>query len=309
MKINVIGAGAMGSLFGGLLRECGNDVTLVDVNKAHIDAINEKGLNLTTASGSRHIKVNAKLSTDVNDKPDLILLFTKTLYSVDALESAKHFIDENTYIMTLQNGLGNVEVIEKYVPKEKIIVGMTNFPSDLEGPGSVTSLGKGIVVAMSANGKQNPMLQNVEEQFNKAGLNCTISEDVFVHIWEKVAFNAALNTLTAVTRLRIGDMSSTKQGYDLAFEIVKEVVSVANKCGIKANLEEVNKNIEMAFREHGDHMPSMMQDMIAKRQTEIEFINGAVIRQAEAVGMDVPVTRVLYSLIKTIQQRYNSQVM
>lgn len=309
MKIVVIGAGAMGSLFGGLLSESGNDVTLVDVSKAHIDAINRDGLLLTTSSGSRYIKVAAKYAQNVNETPDLVIIFTKTVYSADAMESAKRFIGDNTYVMTLQNGLGNVELIEKYIPKERIIVGMTNFPSDLVGPGRVSSMGKGIVVAMSANGEDHPFLRTVEKEFNKSGLNCEISADVFVHIWEKVAFNAALNTLTSVTRLRIGDMSSTKEGHSLAFEIAAEVISVANKCGINAKLEAVNKNLEMAFAEHGDHMPSMMQDMLAKRQTEINFINGAVVKQAESVGIDVPVTRVMYSLIKLIQQRYINQVL
>jgi len=309
MKIVVIGAGAMGSLFGGLLSESGNDVTLVDVYKAHVDAINEKGLFLTTLSGSRYIKVAAKYSADVKDKPNLIILFTKTIYSDEAMKSAMHFIGDETFIMTLQNGLGNVEVVEKYIPKERIIVGMTNFPSDLVGPGKVNSHGSGVVVAMSADGKHNAFLGEVANCFNDASLNCTISDDVFVHIWEKVAFNAALNTLTAVTRLRIGDMSSTEQGRSLAFEIAREVISVATKCGIDAKLEEVNKNIEMAFREHGDHMPSMMQDMIAKRQTEVDFINGAVIRVAEASGMEVPVTRVMYALIKLMQQKYGNQVL
>ncbi len=309
MKIAVIGAGAMGSLFGGLLSENCNDVTLIDVSKAHIDAINENGLFLTTDAGERYIKVPARYVNEIEEKPDLIIIFTKTIYSANALDSAKHLIGEKTYVMTLQNGLGNAELIEKYVPKEKIIVGMTNFPCDLIGPGKACSHGNGVVIAMSADGQNYPFLKDVRETFNNAGLNCEISPDVFVHIWEKVAFNAALNTLTAVTRLRIGDMSSTEQGHSLAFEIAKEVIGVANKTGVHADLEAVNKNLEMAFEYHKSHMPSMMQDTLAKRQTEVDFINGSVVREAEAVGMDVPVTRVMHLLVKIIQQRYNEQIL
>lgn len=309
MKIAVIGAGAMGSLFGGVLSENDNEVTLIDVSKVHIEAINTNGLYLDTEEGARFIKVLARYANEINEKPDLIIIFTKTIYSKSALDSAKHLIGENTHIMTLQNGLGNAELLEQYVPKNRIIVGMTNFPSDLVGPGKVSSHGKGIVVAMSADKQDHKFLKEVEKTFNNAGLNCEITPKAFIHIWEKVAFNAAINTLTAVTRLRIGDVASTEQGYALAFEIAKEVISVANKTGIKAEIEVVNTNLEMAFEHHKDHMPSMMQDMLAKRQTEIESINGAVINKAEAVGVDVPVTRVMYSLIKLIQQKYEEQIL
>lgn len=309
MKIAVIGAGAMGSLFGGLLSENDNEVTLIDVAKAHIEAINKNGLYLDTEEGARFIKVPARYANEISEKPDLIIIFTKTIYSKSALDSAKHLIGENTYIMTLQNGLGNAELIEKYVPKNRIIVGMTNFPSDLVGPGKIRSHGKGIVVAMSADKQDHQILREVEKSFNSAGLNCEITPKAFIHIWEKVAFNAAINTLTAVTRLRIGDVSTTEQGYALAFEIAKEVINVANETGVKADIEAVNGNLEMAFEQHKNHMPSMMQDMIAKRQTEIDSINGAVINEAEVVGIDVPVTRVMYSLIKLIQQKYDEQIL
>lgn len=309
MKIAVIGAGAMGCLFGGLLYENGNDVVLIDISQKHIEAINEKGLLLTTEKGSRYINIPARYAYEVTDAPDLMIIFTKTIYSANALDSVKHLIGENTYIMTLQNGLGNVELIEKYVPKERAIVGMTNFPSDVVGLGEINSMGSGVVVAMSADGKENLLLNKVEKAFNSAGLNCEISSKTINYIWEKVAFNAAVNTLTTVTRLRIGNMSSTEQGRFMAFEIAKEIISVANKKGIDASLQEVNKNLEMAFDKHKEHMPSMMQDMLAKRITEVDFINGSVIKEAEKLGIDVPITRAMYLLVKIIEQNYDNQIL
>jgi len=308
MKIVVIGAGAMGSLYGGLLKEQGNDVVLVDVFKQHIEAINNSGLILEMEKGKRVIAIEAKYASEVKEAPDLAIVFTKTIHTESALASVRAFLGENTYVLTLQNGLGNVELIEKYVPQDRIIVGVTNFPSDLIGPGSIRSLGTGETIIMSAGGVVSARLLEVETMMNEAGLHCKISPGVFEHIWEKVAFNAAINTLTSVTKLRIGDMAGTEEGRNLVYDIVNEVISVANKRGIAADKNTVVKNVLRVFEEHADHMPSMMQDVLAHRATEVESINGAVVREAQALGMDVPVTRVFYQLICIMQKTYDRQV-
>ncbi|MBF4692195.1 ketopantoate reductase family protein [Fusibacter ferrireducens] len=309
MKIYVVGSGAMGSLFGGLLFEGNNEVTLIDVSKAHIDAINSNGLFLTTGmEGSRSIGIPAKYAHEIDEFPDLILIFTKTIYTSSALNSVKHLIGSETHIMTLQNGLGNVEIIEAFVNREKIIVGMTNYPSDLTSPGKVSSLGEGIVIAMNASGRIDAFLEKICSTFNSSKLNCKITPDVFKYIWEKVAFNAALNTITAVLKLKIGDMSSTEEGRHLVFKVAEEVIKVANRKGIPADIEGVKQNLEMAFNEHGDHMPSMLQDVMAKRNTEIDFINGAVLREAKLLDIEIPVTKTLYELIKVIEQRYEKNL-
>jgi 2-dehydropantoate 2-reductase len=139
---------------------------------------------------------------------------------------------------------------------------------------------------------------------NDAGFNCIITKDVFVSIWEKVAFNAACNALTAVTRLKLGAVGKTDEGRSLARSIAKEVISVANMKNISANADNVIKLIELDFVEHAEHIPSMMQDVLGNRTTEIDFINGAVVNEAEKLGVDVPVTKVLYQLISIIQNNY-----
>lgn len=304
MKTLVLGAGAMGCLYGGLLKDKGNDVILVDVSKAQIDEINANGLELETSEGKKIIPVEAKYAHEISEQPELLILFTKTIHSKSALESLKDKIGPNTMVLSLQNGLGNDEVIKEFVSTDRIIIGTTNFPSDLLRPGCVKSKGKGSTKIMSCNGDMTDKLKEVEVMLNDAGFNCIITEDVFVSIWEKVAFNAACNALTAVTRLRLGDVGGTEEGKELAYSIVNEVVSVANKKNINANAENVFKLVEQDFIEHADHMPSMMQDVLGNRMTEIDFINGAVAKEAEKLGMYVPVTKVLYQLISMIQKNY-----
>ncbi|MGB4438416.1 MAG: 2-dehydropantoate 2-reductase [Sedimentibacter sp.] len=308
MKILVLGAGAMGSLYGGLLKEKGNDVTLVDVSKQHIDEINKNGLMVETLEGKKIIPIKATYAHEVSEKPDLLILFTKTIHSRSALQSLKEQIGKNTMILSLQNGLGNEEVIKEFFSTDRIIIGTTNFPSDLLKPGCVKSKGKGTTKIMSCNGEVTDQLKEIETTLNEAGFNCIITKDVFVSIWEKVAFNAACNTLTAVTRLKLGIVGGTEEGKELARSIAKEVVSVANKKNINADAENVIKLIEQDFIEHAEHMPSMLQDVINSRITEIEFINGAVAKEAEKLGMSVPVTKVLYQLISIVQKNYTNLI-
>ena len=304
MKTLVLGAGAMGCLYGGLLKEMGNDVVLVDVSKTQVDAINTNGLKLETATGKRIIPIKAKFAHEVTEQPELLILFTKTIHSKSALSSLKDVIGKDTTVLSLQNGLGNDEIIKEFVSTDKIIIGTTNFPSDLITYGNVRSLGKGETKIMSCDGKVTEKLVQVERMLDAAGFNCTITEDVFVSIWEKVAFNAACNALTAATRLKLGDVGKTDEGKELACLIAKEVISVANMKNIKANADKVINLIKLDFVEHADHMPSMMQDVIANRITEIEFINGAVVKEAQKLGMSVPVTDVLYKLVSMIQKNY-----
>lgn len=308
MKTLILGAGAMGCLYGGLLKERGNDVILVDVSKPQVDEINRNGLALETAEGKRNIKIKAKFAQEVTEQPDLIILFTKTIHSKSALSSLKAMIGPETMVLSLQNGLGNDEVIKEFVRTDKIIIGTTNFPSDLLKPGNVRSLGKGTTKIMSCNGEVTEKLKQVEMMLSDAGFNCIITEDVFVSIWEKVAFNAACNALTAASRLKLGDVGKTDEGKELARSIAKEVVSVANAKKIRANAENVIKLIELDFVEHAEHMPSMMQDVLGNRTTEIDFINGAVVKEAEKLGISVPVTNVLYKIVSMIQKNYENLI-
>ena len=301
MRVVVLGAGAMGCLFGGLLHHAGHAVTLVDVSAAQIDAINRAGLLLERTDGPLRLSVSAAYAREVNDAPDLVIVFTKTLHTAAAMQSAAGFLGEAAVVLTVQNGLGNAEVIETFVPRERIYQGVTTFPADLVGPGHVRSLGSGYTKIMSADGAVTSRLEEVRRVLDESGLCCEISTEVVVAIWEKVAFNAALNALTAVTRLPVGSIGDAPEGRELAARVVGEVVSVAERKGIAARREVVMATVAGAFAEHREHKPSMLQDMLAGRPTEVESLNGAVVREARALGMAVPSTEALYLLVRTLE--------
>lgn len=304
MNIVIVGAGAMGCLYGGALYQHGQNAVLVDIWQDHMQAINTHGLQVETSQGCNKINIPARYAHQIEEEPDLLIVFTKSFHTENALKDSKRFIGENTFLLTLQNGLGNAEIIQQFVPKARIIQGVTTFPCDLIAPGQIKSPGEGQTKIMSADGVITARLEEIAKIIDEAGFNCKISPQVSIDLWEKVAFNATLNALTAVTQLPVGPVGISTQGQDLAKCVVKEVSETAKKQGIAVNEKRIMDTVSMAFREHKDHLPSMLQDITAKRQTEIEFLNGAIVRAAEKSGVSTPVTKVLYQLIRIKEDSY-----
>ena len=307
MKIMVIGSGAMGMLFGGRMAQIGNEVTMIDVVPEVVDKLNKDGIILESEDGVSEIPVKAAFAKDIDEKAELVLVFTKTIYSRAALEGAKHIFDENTIVLTCQNGLGNIELISEFVPYENIIAGVTTFAGDVEGLGKVSSHGSGYTKIMTASGEETEMLTKVDELLKAAGLNSEIVPDVMVAIWEKVAFNAAINATTAVCKAPCGAMAVTEEGKNLVYAIAREAAAVANAHGVKASEQRIIDTLTNTFTAHEGHFTSMSQDILNKRKTEVEFINGGIVKKAKEVGIEVPYTESLFALIKTIENTYDMQ--
>ncbi|SFO81338.1 ketopantoate reductase [Ralstonia sp. NFACC01] len=302
MKIAILGAGAMGSLFGGLLAEADQHVTLLDINDAHLHAIAAHGLRLETATGDRHVRnLQALRPGDATDVPDLVIVFTKAMHTRTALASVRHLIGESTHVLTLQNGLGNVEALASLVRRARVFVGVTTWPADLAGPGHVRSHGSGVIRLMSADGERPPILARVVDALSAAGLNCQADDNVWGAVWEKVAFNAALNPLCTVLNQPVDAISAVEDGPALALTIVDEVLAVARASGINVDAAKVSDNVRHAIVAHRGHKPSMLQDVLAGRPTEIESINGAVVATARRHGVPVPHTETLMQLVRLVQ--------
>ena len=298
MDITILGAGAMGCLYGARLCRGGHAVVLVDVRQEQVDAINADGLSLEEDGGTVGVRPAARLPAGVSGPAALVVLFTKAFHSAAALEGARAAIGSDTWILSLQNGLGHVEVIRRHVDDARIVVGTTTFPADLIGPGRVRTHGGGQSKIMAVAGGVTDRLRALAAAFTACDLATQIAEDVFVSIWEKLAFNCAMNALAAVTGFTVGQMGSAPEGRALADRVVVEVVAVARRKGIAADVERVRAVVAMAFREHTHHKPSMLQDLLAHRPTEIDAINGAVVREAAALGMEVPTTATLCDLVR-----------
>jgi len=240
-NITIVGAGAMGSFFGGLLAESGNDVTLIDVNDAHIGAISANGLRLETENGDRQVRsLRVCRPEGASDLPQLLVVFTKTLHTAAALSGVRHLIGPDVHVLSLQNGLGNGEKITEFVSPERILIGVTTWPADMVAPGHVHSHGKGVVRLMAADGVSRPIVWQVTETLSAAGLACTSDSTVWAAIWEKVAFNAALNSICAVSGCTVDQLGLVPDGKRLADEVVVEVLSVAQRLGIEVKMNELS---------------------------------------------------------------------
>lgn len=297
LNIAVLGAGAMGSFFGGRLKAGGAEVTLIDVNQAHLDAISRAGLRLDTDQGSQTVRLAAETPGTAQGPFDLIVVFTKTVNSRAALDGVRHLVGPETVLLSLQNGLGNKEILLDFAPASRVLIGMTTYPADMIGPGHVSSHGLGKVRFMTSDSSDAPILDRMTAAFRAGGLDAAPDAQVEATIWEKVAFNAALNTIAATTRSTVGRIGRSPQARALAHRIATEVVTVANACGVAANDEAVHSLIDHALDTHICHKPSMLQDVLAGRPTEIDAIAGEAIRRAQAAGIAVPATEAMHALV------------
>jgi 2-dehydropantoate 2-reductase len=292
----------MGSLFGGLLAESGQSVTLIDINDSHLDVIRREGLRLHTDQGDRRVTTLTPSRPEATKvAPDLLILFTKTLHTAAALGGVKHLLAEKTHVLSLQNGLGNVETIAGFVAPERILIGVTTWPADMVEAGHVHSHGEGSIRLMTADGVDRPALTACVATLADAGLRCEADPQVWASIWQKVAFNAALNSLCAVARCTVDQLDSLPEGRALALRVVGEVIAVARANGVAADLDKTCANVVHAITHHRGHKPSMLRDVLAGRRTEVDSINGAVVAAGAKAGVPTPCTESLLTLVRLIE--------
>ncbi|HTU13502.1 MAG TPA: 2-dehydropantoate 2-reductase [Allosphingosinicella sp.] len=298
--IAIIGAGAMGCLFAARLAGAGANVTLVDVDDARLATLAAEGVTLADDAGEHVARVTACRAEAAPGPADLIILFTKGLHSRAAMQAAAPLIGPATIGLTLQNGLGNGEVMADTVPPARVVHGITDFPADLEGPARVSTHGPGQSRLGGFVPDADDAAARVAELLSAAGLPAVAEPAIEGAIWEKVAFNAALNALGAVTG-RANAGIGPPPGRRIAFAIAAETAAVAAAKGVAVDLPTIQTKIDFVFVHHPNHKSSMLQDRLAGRATEIESINGAVQREGERLGVPTPVTATLADLVRLLE--------
>lgn len=298
MKVAVVGAGAMGCLYAGAFHRAGAGVTLIDVDPGHLAAINSRGLELDTRAGVETLRLAALRPEHARETVDLVVLFTKTFHTDAALEGVKSIIGPATHAMTLQNGLGNDEAVARHVARERVIAGVSTLPSDLIGPGRVRSHGEGGSKIYPAYGGDTGFAQEVADLLTAGGLPTVLEPDIRAAIWSKAIFNAAMNALCALTRRTPGFLGAHEEARALIRTVVLEGVRAAQASGVAIEAEPILDLTVVSVTDHADHEASMLQDVKAGRRTEVDAINGAIARAAQAAGVTVPVTETLWRLVK-----------
>jgi 2-dehydropantoate 2-reductase len=304
MKIAVLGSGAMGCLYGGSLAEAGFDVTLIDVWKEHVETINSKGLHIEGLTGDRVVRdISAVTDFSSLGTVDLLILFVKATMTEEAMKKAKSLVGDKTVVMTLQNGLGNIEKIGAVVGKDKVIAGTTGHGSTMLGPGHIRHAGSGDTTLGELDGSKTKRLEEIADAFRKAGFSVNLSSNVVGLIWDKLLVNIGINPLTALTGLRNGQLLDFAETEELLEFLVNEAREVAKRKGIQLSCDPV-EHIKDVCRRTRENMSSMLQDVMKKRKTEIDVINGAIVEEGEKLGVDTPVNKVITNLIKVREKTY-----
>jgi len=306
MRIAILGAGAMGSWFGGHLAINGQNVQLLTTNRGHIDAVERDGLELRSGPSSTIVQLPICMPTELKTPVDLVITLTKTFQLQAALESIQSSLHADTAVLSLQNGLGNEELIAASVGVENTWIGMTMLPVDRIAPGIVECKGMGSSWFGHASMNRPDKAAKLESLFVDAGLDVRFDNQVKNRIWQKVAFNAGMNAVCALTHSTPGILNTLADAKQLVKDTAKEVVDVAAAMNITVDIEAVCQTVDYACENHGQHLPSMLQDLLAGKPTEIDALNGSVVRLARELGIPVPINTLLATLVKTAELGHSS---
>jgi 2-dehydropantoate 2-reductase len=302
MKTVIMGAGAMGSLFGGLLTLSGEDIWLVDIWKENIDAMRSNGLKVEDRGKVQIIPVKATTDVASVGKADLILFFVKTYQTEKAVSDVLVLQKENTVFLTLQNGLGNEEAICKQVDRRKVILGVTGQGATFLGPGHIRHAGWGKTYVGELDEKITDRVTQIAQVFRKAGIETEVSSHIHDLVWEKLLVNVGINALAALTGLKNGQLLDYPETVRLMEALVSEAVEVTRRKEIQIDENPMNR-VKVVIEATRENRCSMGQDLDYKRRTEIDAINGAVVREAERLGISVPYNQMITDLIKVVEKR------
>lgn len=297
MRIYIAGSGAMGCRFGYQLSKTDNEVILLDNWQDHIDAISQEGLQVS-GDTTETVSLPIMKPTEATEHADLVVLFTKAMQLDAMLNDISQILSEDTKVLCLLNGLGHEEVIRKYVSEANILMGVTIWTAGLEGPGRVHLAGTGSVNLQALDAKNRDFALEVTDIFNEAGLNATYDEDVLPSTWRKACVNGTMNALCALLDGNIGEVFSSQYGLQVVDWVLHEFVEVAHAEGVEVDEEAVRNYIIETSHQVGHHYPSMHQDLIQNhRLTEIDYLNGAVAKKGERLGIPTPYCALITQLI------------
>lgn len=308
MKITIVGPGAMGCLLAGFLSKGSGEIWLLDKNAERAQKIKEQGIKAEGVSGNWQAKVNVSVSAQEIGPQDLIIIAVKSYDTKGALKDIKPMLGESTLVLSLQNGLGNTEIISEVAGQEKTLGGTTNHGATLLAAGSIRHAGRGETVLGRMDGKITAELRSIRELFNQAGLKTALTKDIKALLWSKLIINVGINALTAITRLNNGRLIEFDGTRKILEEAVNEAIKVAKKKRIRLIYDDPLSKVEAVCEATANNVSSMLQDVLKQRRTEIDFINGAVVRQAQGLNIPTPVNAALTHLVKTIEASYSLRV-
>ena len=305
LKVCVLGAGSLGSTLGGVLTEAGNEVWLINRNADQVEAMNGRGLVLNEDGRDRTVKVRAATNAAPVGVVDLVIVLVKSFHTNEAMHSAMSLLGPETVVLSLQNGAGHEDLLAEIVGHERLLAGKTYAGGTQVGAAHVEIGIRGRETFIGElDGRITDRLQQVVDTFNSAGLLAIATDNILGTIWDKLLINVATGALSTITGLVYGDLYGVPEVEACALAAVAEAMSVAKASGVSLSTTDPRETWDKA----ADGLPyefkaSMLQSLEKGSITEVDYVNGAVVRQGLKVGVPTPVNESLVACVKGLERR------
>jgi 2-dehydropantoate 2-reductase len=312
MKILVMGAGSIGSVFGGFLAEGGHSVTLVG-RPAHMAAIERDGLRIGGIWGDHHVTdLRTVTSCDqlAGETFELVVLSVKTYDTKQAIQEAAPLVAPDGLVVSFQNGLGNAEIVADTVGVERTLGGMVIFGAHVDEPGrvTVTVYANEVKIGSPTGVVSSDRIEEIARRINESGVPTLATDEIDKFIWGKVLYNCALNPLSAILNATYGELAEESGTRHIMDRVVEEVFAVADARGVELIWDKPEGFLQM-FYEHlvpptAGHYASMLDDLKRGKRTEIEALNGAIVRYGKELNVECPVNEVLSGFVRVLERAY-----
>lgn len=304
MKIAIMGCGAMGSVYAGLLGDAGHEVWAIDSWQEHVDAMRARGLRLEGISGDRTVKLHATTDPAEAGPCELVILATKAMDVERAAAAAKPLIGKDTVLLSIQNGLGGPDTAARVVGKEHVMVGVVGgFGASMRGPGHAHHNGMELVRLGEFGGPITPRLEAVAEVWRSGGFRVKCFDDIDQLIWEKLICNVCFSGTCTLTGLTIGEVMNDADAWRSASGCAVEAYNVARARGIRLDFDDPVAYVHNFGTKIPGARPSMLLDHMAKRMSEIDAINGAIPPAAESLNVAAPFNTVVSALVRARERK------
>lgn len=298
MQTMIVGAGAMGSLIGYLLHRAGANVSLVDSDPEVLRALTGAGLRVEGLSGAHTAAIPAFAAPPPQSRPDLILVLVKAFHTEAAAEMIKNSLGQRTVVLSLQHGVGHEEIFAAALGRERVLVGVTSLGASLLAPGHVLHASWGDTTVAPLDPVAQDQAQQVSSFFTRHGLKTGVAEDALGLIWGRVVIHCGIGAVAALTRVRNGRLLEIESARELMHSAIDEAKMVVEAAGIKLPFRDTHKQAVEFVQRTADSISAMLQDIYKGRPSEVEHLNGAIVRLAEKHGLEAPINYTLMQLIK-----------
>ncbi len=308
MKVAIVGPGAIGCLLYGLLSRSKEEIWLFDKDPDRAVRLKKNGLRI---EGDASLKVSdPQVSARFRDgaDADLWLLCVKSYDTKSAVKAISPHVKSGAAVASLQNGLGNLELLAEAFGASRVLAGVTHMGSTRLGEGVVRWAGSGETVFGRIDGNLGVEMRDLRELFGRAKIPVKLSRDINAVLWSKLVLNVGINAVAALTRLKNGGLLAQEPTRRLLKEAVLEAFRVARRKRVKLTYDDPVSKAEALCEATAENVSSMLADVLDKKRTEVDYLNGAIVRYAENLGIKTPVNNILTDLVKTIESNYSKQV-